>query len=210
MYKLKLSLEREDDWKLLLTQQFPDLKFKVVNSFLANPNLNVSVVFVRTKSKQKLLNFMKSLVKECNVLEQGDDYMFLEVFANTSFFEKELFHKYKCFQMNGLLLHNGNVVYELGSSKRENLTALFNQLKKLVKVNMLSLSPSKFQTLNLSSQQSLVLQLAYENGYYDFPRGATAENLAVKLKLKPSTVNEHIRKAENKVMKYVLEKKVKL
>ena len=210
MYKLKLSLEREDDWKLLLTRQFPDLKFKVLSSFLYEKNKELTVLFVRTKNKQNVLDFLSKLTEKYCVLEQGEDYLFLEVYTGTKFFEKQFFWKHKCFLLNGLPLFDEKVNYELGSSKRENLSNLFNELKLLVNVKMLSLSPSKFNTLNLSSQQSLVLQLAFENGYYDFPRKVKAEELAQFLKLKPSTVNEHIRKAENKVMKYVLETVMKL
>jgi DNA-binding CsgD family transcriptional regulator len=48
----------------------------------------------------------------------------------------------------------------------------------------------------LTSRQREVLRVAREEGYYDAPREATQEAIAERLDVAPSTVAEHLRKAE--------------
>jgi predicted DNA binding protein len=57
----------------------------------------------------------------------------------------------------------------------------------------------------LTQKQREVLIAAYKYGYYDIPRKITSEELANKLGLVDSTVVEHLRKAEQRLITHVLE-----
>lgn len=59
----------------------------------------------------------------------------------------------------------------------------------------------------LTAKQQGVLLAAYKYGYYDIPRKITSEELAQKLGLVNSTVAEHLRKAELRLIKQVIENK---
>lgn len=52
----------------------------------------------------------------------------------------------------------------------------------------------------LTPRQHEVLLLAYTNGYYDWPRGTTGEELADELEVTYATFSEHLRKAERKII----------
>lgn len=52
----------------------------------------------------------------------------------------------------------------------------------------------------LSSRQREVFQLARRRGYYAHPKSATATDLADELGVTPSTVHEHLHKAEQKLL----------
>lgn len=54
---------------------------------------------------------------------------------------------------------------------------------------------------DLSRQQSRVVEHAFERGYYEWPRQVTAADLAEDLGISKSTVLEHLRKAESKVLR---------
>lgn len=56
----------------------------------------------------------------------------------------------------------------------------------------------------LTDRQREVLETAFEMGYYDVPRGATTDALAAEIDLDPSTVSEHLRRAERNVVAAVL------
>ena len=57
----------------------------------------------------------------------------------------------------------------------------------------------------LTEKQREVLIAAYKLGYYDIPRKITSEELAKNLNLVDSTVVEHLRKAEQRLITHILE-----
>jgi DNA-binding CsgD family transcriptional regulator len=52
----------------------------------------------------------------------------------------------------------------------------------------------------LTDRQLEVFRTAVELGYYEIPRSATHEEIATELDCAPSTVDEHLRKAESRVL----------
>jgi len=57
----------------------------------------------------------------------------------------------------------------------------------------------------LTEKKREVLLAAYKLGYYDIPRKITSQELAERLCLVDSTVVEHLRKAEQRLMTRLLE-----
>jgi predicted DNA binding protein len=75
---------------------------------------------------------------------------------------------------------------------------------KILLLSDLNFSP--ISPLNqLTGKQRDVLLMAYKTGYYDIPRRITSENLAKKLGLGDSTVVEHLRKAEQRLIRQIIE-----
>lgn len=56
----------------------------------------------------------------------------------------------------------------------------------------------------LTDRQREVLQTAFEMGYYEVPREVSTEEIARELELDPSTVAEHLQRAERNVLDRVL------
>ncbi len=57
---------------------------------------------------------------------------------------------------------------------------------------------------NLSRRQREVLLAAKRGGYYDYPRRVSTESLAQEMGIKKSTLIEHLRRAENRLIQEVL------
>ena len=57
----------------------------------------------------------------------------------------------------------------------------------------------------LSPNQKDAIELAYENGYYSYPRKVDLRKLSKKAKLSLSTFQEHLRKAELKLLPAIIE-----
>jgi len=55
-------------------------------------------------------------------------------------------------------------------------------------------------TDTLSDRQETVLRAAYHSGYFEWPRGSTAEELADSLDVSSPTLHNHLRKAQQKVL----------
>ncbi|MDA4111298.1 MAG: helix-turn-helix domain-containing protein [Thaumarchaeota archaeon] len=85
-------------------------------------------------------------------------------------------------------------------------------LKKMerakIRYRVLSLSDAKFSQESplskLTEKQRTVLLAAYNMGYYDIPRRVDSEQLGKKLNLVSSTVAEHLRKAERRLIEEVI------
>ncbi|MFB6164495.1 MAG: helix-turn-helix domain-containing protein [Haloarculaceae archaeon] len=62
-------------------------------------------------------------------------------------------------------------------------------------------SPNREDILSILTERQLeVFQTAIEEGYYEIPREATHEDISNALGCAPSTVDEHLRKAESRVL----------
>ena len=57
----------------------------------------------------------------------------------------------------------------------------------------------------LTEKQRDVLITAYRMGYYDVPRRGNSQDIAKKLGLVDSTVVEHLRKAEQRLIRHIIE-----
>lgn len=56
----------------------------------------------------------------------------------------------------------------------------------------------------LTDRQRHVLEVAFENGYYDVPRSTSTTELAAELDLDDSTVSEHLQRAERNLITVIL------
>ena len=55
----------------------------------------------------------------------------------------------------------------------------------------------------LTQTQLNVVFTAYRNGYYDSPHQVTISELAERMKISPSTLNQHLRSSEKKIMEFL-------
>lgn len=105
-------------------------------------------------------------------------------------------------------VRNGKVKMAfLGEPKQlKNLLQIGEEMGLCFKVA--SLADAKFSPespLNdLTEKQREVIVSAFEHGYYETPRRVSSQELARKLKLKSSTVVEHRRKAEQRLLSKII------
>lgn len=88
--------------------------------------------------------------------------------------------------------------------ERADLKEIVEGLRKLGTVRLGRLSPFTGPSSLLSSRQFEVLELAHEEGYFDWPRRTDAETLADQLDISHATFLEHLRKAEEKIIDQVV------
>jgi predicted DNA binding protein len=79
----------------------------------------------------------------------------------------------------------------------------FAPLKTIDVLNPLYLSLNDLKQ-GLTSKKLKALTLAFNSGYYELPRKIYLENLAKEMNIHRRTFEEHLRKAEKKIMVYII------
>jgi len=102
---------------------------------------------------------------------------------------------------------NGLVVTLVGT--HENLRAALNEMPDDITVTVENAGPyapeGRDALSPLTDRQLEVFRTAVDEGYYDVPRRATHQDIAENLGCAPSTVDEHLRKAESRVVSAIVE-----
>ena len=113
--------------------------------------------------------------------------------------------------------YDGHEYWEVASWKREELENFIKELKghmdvcKIIKLENSKLTDVYFPNTmpKLSKHQKIALELAYLNGYYSYPRKIHLNELAKIAKIGISTFQEHLRKAELKLLPAIIEYQIK-
>lgn len=95
-------------------------------------------------------------------------------------------------------------VFDIVVLRREDLKAIVAELRELGSVRLGKLTPYEDRTTTLSSRQSEVVEAALDAGYFDWPRRTDAAELAAEFDIAHSTLLEHLRKAEKKLIEDAL------
>jgi predicted DNA binding protein len=101
---------------------------------------------------------------------------------------------------------------EVAALNKKVLMDFLEIAQKRVKIELQKISQEPIRDLyvphimpDMTGQQRKAIMLAYSNGFYDFPKKTNIQNLAKLMKCSPSTFQEHLRKAEEKLVPFVLE-----
>lgn len=95
----------------------------------------------------------------------------------------------------------------VASWEKEFIIEFFNTFKKYFNIKMLSIKREEFPNIyvptvmpKLTKKQKDAVTLAILHGYYNFPRKIDLEKLAKKVGISRVTFQEHLRKAEHKLL----------
>lgn len=98
-------------------------------------------------------------------------------------------------------------IWHLGSFDKKPLMRIFQLAKKKLGAKLIKLKQEKIDNIsvtsampNLTKQQRKAFEIAMNNGYYSYPKKIDLESLAKIMKVSYSTYQEHLRKAEAKVI----------
>ena len=101
---------------------------------------------------------------------------------------------------------------EVAALDKKVLTDFLGIAQKWVKIEVQKISKEKVRDLyiphvmpDITEKQKKAIALAYRNGYYEVPKQIDVQRLAKIAKLSPSTYQEHLRKAEQKLIPFFLE-----
>lgn len=166
-------------------------------------------IFGTEKSKR---DFVASLKKEKRVLhfEFHKDFFIgtiLEPLFAQPAYNKEIFYLSPAH-----ISENGFELIHIGAFDKNSLLKVVSALEKYRKGELLQIGDEKVGSISivklraeLTPKQRRAMELAIKHGYYNSPRKIDVQQLAKLAKLSFSTYQVHLRKAEAKVMPYLLE-----
>ena len=187
-------------------------------------SVGVPIDSYKTKTHSNFLHFETLQGKDEDIkafiedLKNDKKIKELEVAGNSLFFLVEIplknkipttHYNPKTFFLKPVVVDtDGYEYWEIGSWKKELLTDfILNLQKEKFDVKILKMQDSKLTNIYfpqvmpfLSKSQRKALELAFANGYYDYPRKIELKDLAKLMKVSLSTFREHLRRAEKKVM----------
>jgi len=153
----------------------------------------------RVKKLEVKRNFMISLAIEKRTKEE------LKAF-------EALYNPKLIYIKPGINCPDGSEIWETGSFDREDLVKLFALVKKHYQGKLLFLKQIKVPKIfipeimpELTEKQWEAFKIASEQGYYEFPRKTNLHKLAKLAKISRPTFEEHLRKAEIKLLKFMKE-----
>ncbi len=98
-------------------------------------------------------------------------------------------------------------IWDLASFDRKILENVFKFAKKYFGAELLKFKEEKISNISitkllpeLTKKQKQALELAINNGYYDYPKKITMEKLAKLMKISYSTYQQHLKTSESKIM----------
>ena len=96
-------------------------------------------------------------------------------------------------------------VYMVLFFRRQDLRAMIDDFRKIGTVTLGKLSAFDGTGVRLTERQYEVIERALDAGYFEWPREITSEELAEEMEISRTTLLEHLRKAESKLLSDALE-----
>lgn len=218
MWVARFKLKDEEDIYSPLCEKYSLDWFALpYTHFEKNSKINLIVGGVLSGKEEDKKKFIRELRKDKRIkkIEQHHDFILVHAQHPSS---REMKHEIKIFYNPQYIIvkpilvsKDGWEYWEVACLDRKELNKLINaasthyhgQLseikeEKLKNITSLELTP------RLTEKQMESLTLAFKEGYYNYPRNLTLPELAKKVKRSYTTFQEHLRKAENKLIDYFL------
>lgn len=154
--------------------------------------------FKKDKSLKKI-EVNKNQIITLNILTKKDHAVYSSVFDKKIIYTKPVVQHIDGFE-----------TWELASWDKETLTKIMDipdfemEILSIKKIEGVNLFLPQIQP-NISEKQMTSMKLAIREGYYNFPRKTDLNKLAKKKKVSKQTFQENLRKAENKLVPFLVE-----
>lgn len=207
MIESVISLEPPGAWVSSLIGQF-DVEIKILNT-LPHGKSGVQDLIELKLNGADLVQVRKFLEKidgiELVELELVESDKAIGVVKSTECFGCRELLSTECFLVSASSKEDGRLEYTIISSQNECLRQLMAKLEKanaspkLVKMKKLSKDEM------LTDNQEKIVKMAYQRGYYDFPKRIGVKDLAKIFSISPATLSEILRRGQKKIIESYFE-----
>ena len=198
--QIKLSIEvPQEKWLATFNDKYPELQFHILSSFLIGENTGITSFQIRGSSVKRFISDFKekSTEKTAQILYEGEDLVILNVrevdpWILNTLVKTELLISYP------VLVKEGKIRIE-AITYRSKVDRFLTQLKKKdIKAKIERIGYYYKSTL-LTQRQNEIINLAYQNGYFDIPRSTSLSEFAKDLHISKSALSETLRRIFKKL-----------
>jgi len=218
MWIAKFKLKDDEDIYSPLCEDYGiDFFAYPITNFKKKNKINLIVVgniFGEGVEKKKFLRELKKDKRVKSIEKSGD---FIVVHAvhpinKETTGEITTFYNRQYVMVNPVhVSKDGWEYWEIGCLDRKELMKIITASEKHYHGKLLSLKEEKLSAVsiinifpNLTKKQKECLEIAYKNKYYNYPRKLTIQELSKEINRSYSTFQEHLRKAEKKIIESFL------
>lgn len=200
MFQATIHLQQEKDCVLSEFAETFDVSFDIAIEELHDHQ--VTFVIELGYCSEEISGFFNSS-EQVKYFEQLDKGSYLVT--------KDSCGAYSAVDRNHGILRRRNVItahrreYTVLFFRREDLKAMIDDFKQTGKVTLGKVSKFNESTAKLTDRQFEVVECALKEGYFEWPRDATSEELAEKLGVSRATFLEHLRKGQSKLLTETIE-----
>lgn len=170
--------------------------------------MSAGFIFGDESNKKSLFKDLKNQPEHIESEINGD---FIIITTKQPLFSEPVYNP-KIIRPNPVIINkDGFHIWDLASFNRKDLEKVIEFTEKYLNAKILSFKQEKISNISftkifpdLTENQKKAMELAINNGYYDYPKKTTLPQLAKKMKISYSTFQAHLKKAEGKVFPHIL------
>jgi predicted DNA binding protein len=224
MLEYTFKIAHKGCWTESIHNRFPDISATIIHSYWLH-GTSITMIEVMNVDPNEVNDVVRWLrdheVMTVAQLVSYDDKQHKAFISLAGDYKNEtvpvlnVLLRNRCFPTIPATVSNGYEHWSVIVSDHEQLSSAHDDLENIgsVRVDALTspnldqlitgLSEVKQAVQNLTPRQHEVLLRAIENGYYDSPRDCNIEELAAMDTANTSTVGEHLRRSEAKILKAI-------
>jgi predicted DNA binding protein len=211
MWRLRIKLKPEQQLLgTLAIKHGVSLAGYTFSSLKHKKNLHVilsGIVFGESENKKE---FLKELQTQPDFIEgevQGD---FAIIVLRYPLYSAPIFSPKIIRPTPSIINKNGYHLWDFASFDREVLEKVIAFVQKYLQGEILSFREENITNISITSilpeltkHQKAAMEIAINKGYYEYPKKITLEELAEIIGVSYSTYQEHLKKAESKIVPFI-------
>lgn len=222
MWTAKLKLRHDDCPIVNRCQKFKLVVYSYPSTWYeaGGRRLSTTTCFFGSAEDDRKRRFIDDLKKDRRLtnIEVSGDYFTYEIDLGKKGEHVMLYRKECIFFVKPTINHHdGHEYWEVASWKRQYMSDFITALKKHMDIcEILRIKDSELTDVyipnvmpKLTKSQKKAIEIAYNNHYYAYPRKVSLEDLASIAGVGISTYQEHLRKAEMKLLPVIIERQLK-
>jgi len=216
MWVAKLKLRDDKDVYTPLTKKFKVILLGFpVSHYIEKKKVFLIAYGILQGDEKNKKGFIKELKKDKRIKRLDVKKDFLSILASHPTSRHiEVFYNPKIIHVKPIInAKDGFEYWEIAAWEKEELMKLIKVAVKGYNGTLISINQTKLEDIflphimpKITQKQKQAIQLAYEYGYYSYPRKIELKELAKRMKVSFATYQEHLRKAEIKLLPFMVER----